>query len=393
MTTSNKILVVDDNIINLEVISHVLVEEGFQIALAIDGTTALELVQKENFQLIILDIMMPDIDGYEVCSRIRRELHINNIPIIFLTAKAEREDVIKGFEIGGQDFITKPFDRKELLARINTQIELYHSREQLRNMNNTLEKKVQERTRALAESNKELNNANDKLMLLDNAKMEFLKIISHELRTPLNGIRGFAELIKKKNETEKLNTFISMLIDSIERLEGFSKIALDITSLKLNKYKINHEPVKINTCIEEAFTKNKSEVTEKNIKVNLNSIDNDISINGDPHLLAKAVAVLIENAIKHTKHNSTIHITSAYTSGYINCSIRDEGSGFNKKVIDRGIDLFSTGEQHLDMNMGLNLPFANLIFLAHNCFLKISNHEQGGGIVLIKIPIASDYSI
>lgn len=118
------ILVVDDNHENLKVVSSFLKEKGYKIALALDGNSALKTLEKYKFELILLDIMMPGMDGFETCKRIKENPNSKNIPIIFLTAKTDTDDIKKGFQLGGVDFITKPFKKEELFVRVNTQIEL-----------------------------------------------------------------------------------------------------------------------------------------------------------------------------------------------------------------------------------------------------------------------------
>ena len=223
-----KLLVVDDNQKNLEIVSRYLKDEGYKIALAENGKDALAILEVNTFDLILLDIMMPGIDGYEVCSKIRENSSYNDIPIIFLTAKVEKVDILKGFELGAQDYITKPFDSRELLARVHTQLELKLSKDALRELNQVLDDRVKERTL-------ELEKANTKLMRLDEAKINFLRIISHEIRTPLNGIKGFATFLKMQNESEKLIKFFDLMEKSVTRLENFSKLAMNITQLQLDR--------------------------------------------------------------------------------------------------------------------------------------------------------------
>jgi DNA-binding response OmpR family regulator len=119
-----KILVVDDNQDNLKVVSSLLKERGYKIALALDGYSALKVLENENIDLILLDIMMPGMDGFEVCRRLKENEKLKEIPIVFLTAVADTEDIVEGFRLGGVDYVTKPFRMEELLARVNTHIQL-----------------------------------------------------------------------------------------------------------------------------------------------------------------------------------------------------------------------------------------------------------------------------
>jgi CheY-like chemotaxis protein len=143
----NTILIVDDTPVNIDILVELL--DDFEKQIAINGADALETAFENPPDLILLDIMMPEMDGYEVCERLRANERTKNIPVIFLTAKTQKEDIVKGFKAGGQDYVTKPFDAHELLERVKTQLELKTQREILKNMNNILEEKVQERTAQL----------------------------------------------------------------------------------------------------------------------------------------------------------------------------------------------------------------------------------------------------
>lgn len=145
---SPSVLVVDDNVKNLQVLGGFLQNEGMLVEFALDGLSALDWVLKKKFDLVLLDIMMPGIDGYEVCSRIKENLVLKEIPVIFLTAKTDSDSIVKGFECGAVDYVTKPFIRSELLARVHTQIEIKRSKDKLRQ--NFLE--IEERNRSITES-------------------------------------------------------------------------------------------------------------------------------------------------------------------------------------------------------------------------------------------------
>lgn len=128
------VLIVDDNAQNLQFLGKMMAENGYEPALARSGSQALDFVFKEKPELVLLDIMMPEMDGYEVCRELKIRKATAHIPVIFLTAKTETEDLVKGFEAGAVDYVTKPFKSAELLARIKTHIELKRAREEIRTL-------------------------------------------------------------------------------------------------------------------------------------------------------------------------------------------------------------------------------------------------------------------
>jgi two-component system, sensor histidine kinase and response regulator len=129
---SKKILIVDDNLKNLQVTAKILKDKGFAISLAQSGQSALTQIEQHKPDLILLDIMMPGMDGFEVCIKLKENTETKDIPVIFLTAKTETEDIVRGFELGGADYITKPFNKDELFARVNNHIQLKRTRDLLK---------------------------------------------------------------------------------------------------------------------------------------------------------------------------------------------------------------------------------------------------------------------
>ena len=195
MDKNARILIIDDSPENIEVLGELL--KHYDRIVATDGEKGIQLAQrKPQPDLILLDIVMPGMSGFEVCKELKKLESTKSIPIIFITSKNDRSDILKGFQIGAQDFITKPFDSRELIARVKTQLELVFNRKKLEAINDWLEEQVMLRTQELIDTNKKLINANNELRHLDASKAEFLKLISHEIRTPLNGILGFSQIIK-----------------------------------------------------------------------------------------------------------------------------------------------------------------------------------------------------
>jgi putative two-component system response regulator len=152
MVVDYKILIVDDVLENIQVAMSILKEDGYNFSYAQDGKKALELMYSDEFDLVLLDVMMPIMDGYETCRLLKKDPRLQDIPVIFLTARADMDSMTKGFDVGGVDYITKPFHANELLIRIKTHIELYSAKKILKYHNLSLRKKVAfERKRVLSE--------------------------------------------------------------------------------------------------------------------------------------------------------------------------------------------------------------------------------------------------
>lgn len=377
---NNTILIVDDTPENIDILVELL--EDFDKKIAINGVDALETAFEDPPDLILLDIMMPEMDGYEVCVKLRQSEKTKDVPIIFLTAKTEKEDIIKGFEAGGQDYITKPFDARELLERVKTQLELKTQREDLKNMNEILEEKVQERTAQLQDALKELDKANKDLQGLDTAKNNFLNMISHEIRTPLNGIVGAAYLLNDvMGEDNEFGEFVEMLKTSVDRLEEFSTVALIITQLQADNYEIIREHHNANKVLDKCIESLNEYSIEQNKIIKKDRIDPFLEINIDEKLFLRALKSVIHNAIKYTPENERI-IVKAYSKEEKSIiEVINRGKGFTEEALKNLFKPFGIGEQHYDQNVGLSLRAAKMIMKAHDGDIIIENLADSGARV------------
>lgn len=373
------ILVVDDNVKNIQVLASLLSDKNYDIEYALNGPDALQLVASEDFDLILLDIMMPGMDGFEVCKRIKKDVKNREIPIIFLTAKTDIESIQKAFKTGGVDYVSKPFNIDELLARVETHVELKVSKDKLKEVNSWLEEKIKERT-------KELEIANSKLLVLDNTKTQFLKIISHEIRTPLNGIIGGLSLIKESGLTEESITYIDILDQSAKRLENFSIKALDISNFNMyGNETLRCEKADIAKIISQVIADLESAGKSKEINISLVINTDSTIINVDLNYFYKCLFTIIDNAIKFSPDKGSVFVKVLNPDNYMVVEIKDEGVGFEKGFVINDMRPFEI-KDHMDLSQGLSLFLSNQIIQAHGGTIENNNNEKGA-FVKIVLPI------
>jgi Response regulator containing a CheY-like receiver domain and a GGDEF domain len=215
------ILLVDDNPQNLQVLGKLLREEKFDIEFAVNGEATLGWLKNKQFDLILLDLHMPGMNGFEVCRRIRSDKTVKEIPIIFLSAESERESILKGFEVGAQDYVTKPFDSRELLARVKTQLDLKSKTEKLEKVNEWLGKKIDNWLKLSIGSTRSVATIelSDKLIEYDKNQSLVLKDICLELST---SIKEIEKLIGKSYDShikDQIKEIVNRLTDSVVKLE------------------------------------------------------------------------------------------------------------------------------------------------------------------------------
>ena len=285
------------------------------------------------------------------------------------------DSIIKGFETGAQDYITKPFNAKELLARVHTHILIREQKKELEKANETLEEKVKERTRQLNEANKLLSN-------LDRTKSEFLSIISHELRTPLSGIIGLTHLMNQSTMDKEQAQYLNYLKIVSKRLVKFSDLALLITSLKVSKYDLDLLPVSANHIAESAIEELKDE--EQDIsRINFQKNNSSPLILAESELIRKALIMVLENALKFSDEDEPVNLTLDASDGKVIFTVTDYGPGFSEEAKNKLFHVFSTGDIEHHEGKGLSLAATKLIMDAHSGKIQINNLKEGAEVSLI----------
>lgn len=385
---SKKILIVDDNPRNVEVVASLLSGQNYEIEFASSGEEGLEWTDSTSFDLILMDIMMPGMNGYEACRKIKEKNGYKDVPVIFLTAKTDTESLAKAFDAGGVDYVSKPFRPEELLARVATHLELKQRREELKELNAHLEEKVRERTRQLQEANTKLSIALKDLKQLDKTKTDFLHMVSHELRTPLNGILGGVELLKMHDFPEDIKEYLEILDVSTQRLEKFSYQALNISQLQTR----GTEMLQMNKIILSDFVHvfvgeyvESGKIHPDRVEVITDSPQGVVI--ADNNYLRNALEIILENALQYAPDDFPVRIFIDEQPGKIVCTIKDNGPGFPAAMLEASLLSFSPGVEHLDQRTGLNLHFAQMIMHYFGGELQLSNAKEGGAIVKLTFPV------
>ena len=381
-----KILAVDDNPKNLKVLAALLAPRSYQVDYAFSGQEALKMTETERYDLILLDIMMPGMDGYETCLKIKSMPGNDLVPVIFLTARDDMASLNRAFTSGGVDYITKPFSPEELLARVRTHLELKSSRQQLLQVNSWLEKKVEERTEALRLAHEELEKAYHSLQSLDKAKTDFLHMINHEVRTPLNAILGFTSILQDEVESAEVKEHVEFIYYSSMRLEKFLAVVLQLTELIAREKPLLKKPASIGRILEFCLNEYVMQTGKKGVNTNLDPALTAMMVSCNEKLVRNCFQGVVENAVEYSPDSGIINITAVSEPGYTGIEITDQGPGFSEQALKNLFSLFGLGSQHIDENVGLDLCLAKMIMDAHSGKVEVSNIPGGGASVKILFP-------
>ena len=305
------ILIVDDVAANLQVLSDLLQGSGYKVRPVLNGTLALQVAENEKPDLILLDIMMPDMNGFEVCRRMKESEKLNDVPIIFISALNDSEDIVNAFNAGGVDYITKPFRAEEVKARVAAHIKIYKLQNELRDQKT------------------ELSNLNA-------TKDKFFSIIAHDLRSPFSGFLGLTQILTEQlhlltfNELEdfliSINKSANNLFKLLNNLLDWARLQQGTTSFEPKTMPLL--PV-VNTIMQPVIDL----ANKKSIEVSIH-ISENIMVFADENMLASTIRNLTGNAVKFTPAGGKVNLSAATTdNGAVKFSVKDSGIGMDAELI------------------------------------------------------------
>ena len=364
------VLIVDDNTKNLQLLGEILRNEGFRVGVAINGELALAAVETVTPDLILMDVTMPVMDGFEACKRLQANSQTRHIPVIFLTARVENEDIKKGFMVGGVDYVAKPFQKVELLARVNAHI-------RLEKMNQAQAKFNQQ----LKQQNTELTLANNQLRALKQQAIESAKMVSlgnmlvwmaHEINTPL-GISmtsaSYQETVienmrqgvdQERQEKAGLLKNLDQLLESsgiiTASLRQVANIIGDCKQLSTNKTQRNIERFSLRDNLEILPEYFKDPLAQASLLLRV-QCPAELTLNSYPDVFFQVFCILIENSLNHGyqgQHGGKLSINVSQQERYIVIEYSDDGAGILNEHSEKIFEPFFTTKRH-EGKVGLGL--------------------------------------
>ncbi|MEZ4524969.1 MAG: hybrid sensor histidine kinase/response regulator [Desulfobacterales bacterium] len=366
------VLIVDDNIQNLQVLADILRGRNLRIAMVKDGFKALDFVARKKTDLVLLDIMMPGIDGYEVCKRLRENEESKDIPVIFISALSDTENKIKGFEVGGVDYITKPFQREEVYARVNAHLRLKRANEKLKTANDLL---------------REANAAKDRLF----------SIIAHDLRGPIGSLCQTVEIMADAPgalEQELQAELLKSLSMSVRGVHYLLENLLYWAGSQSGQMFFHPGPVRLSDIVEPNISLLNTAARSKNIRLHSeiapDSEGQEILVWADREMMEVVVRNLLSNALKFTPDFGGVSLRAVRKGEEAEISVKDTGVGIRSEDIGKLFSLhehFSTRGTRSEKGSGLGLILCKEFTEKNKGRLWVESTEGKGSVFRFTLPL------
>jgi signal transduction histidine kinase len=375
MEPTTGILLVDDEPRNLDALEAVLEDSSYRLIRATSGNEALRVLLRDDVAVIVLDIHMPEINGFEVARLIKGANKFRQIPILFLTAHMmEDRDVIAGYGAGGVDYLTKPVNPEILRHKVAVFADLFRKTRALAELNETLEARVRQRTAELERSEAALRAAAQQ-------KDEFLATLAHELRNPLAPLRmGLDLLMAKSNDNRRTLSAMNRQLDHMVRLIDD---LLDVARISSGKLQLKKEQVNVASCIQTAIETCRPFLEQRKQRL-ASELDSTLFALADPTRLAQIVANLLHNACKFTPEGGQVKLSLAFEGGRALIRVQDEGVGIAPDQLSRVFDMFTSVEGPKPVpqaGLGIGLALSRKLAQMHDAELTAESPGLGRGSV------------
>ncbi len=354
MEPRSRILVVDDNPTNIK-IAKVMLGEIYHLATAVTGEEALRIATEFRPDIILLDIMMPGIDGYEVCRRIRDDPTLCHTKVIMVSAKAMVSERLEGYQVGADDYITKPYEEDELLAKVRVYLRL---------------KSVEE---------------------VDRLKSNVLSLIGHETRTPLNSIISPAEMLASDEEmdAEERKMLAEMVCRNAKRLHAFFEKAMTLSTMKAGSMAFRFEDANPGDVVRDAVAEIVSAAERRDV-----TIDQDLTelptVVIDPEQIKCALMAMLDNAVRFSPPGGQVTIGGHTEDGHLVLRVTDRGEGIDPDFLPHVLNDFTGADvEHHTEGQGLSLAIARQILLAHNGTISVESTPGQETTFTVRLPDAA----
>ena len=365
-----KILIVDDVVSNVLLLKILLTNEKFQVCTANNGTSCIEMAKKEHPDLILLDVMMPDISGFDTAVILKKDDETKEIPIIFLTALNTPADLVKGFQVGANDFLTKPFNKEELVMRVMQQISLVAAKRIIEKQNSELRATLSNR---------------DKMY----------SVIAHDLRSPMASIRVVLNLVVASVPKETVGPELYELLDKANKESEEAHDLLDNllkwTKSQTGKLTVVTQDLDLNDIIPGVVDIFEMIAETKNIKLNLERTSEPLIVRADNDMLKTVVRNFMSNAVKFSPEGSTIDILMTTEGDFAKISVRDHGVGIAADRLDsifhKGETTYGTGGEE---GSGLGLQLCQDFARKNGGDCTVESVEGEGSTFSVLVPLKKE---
>ncbi len=367
MPEASRILIVDDTPANIDVLDQMLEAEGHKISVAGSGEAAIKLAAKTLPDLILLDIMMPGIDGFETCRRLMADPATKHIPILFITAKSDAEDVVKGFSLGAVDYIAKPFREEEVLTRVHFHLQRKHLLE-------------------------ELTEKNRKLVEVNDLKNKFLGMASHDLKNPITSIRGYARILLDQGDglpPETRTEFLAAIDEISGNMLDLLGDLLNISMIESGRLELQSKVESLAKLVESRLRIHRFLADKKDLTLEA-ALDELSPFAFDANRIAQVIDNLVSNAIKFSPPGKNIRVSLKAAGGRARFSVEDEGPGISTEDQGKLFGPFQklasrpTGDEP---SHGLGLAIAKKMVEAHEGHLSVQSAPGKGSTFSFEIPM------